>query len=162
MLPAARARGIPDTVTTELFTSAAIGARLAYVANHLGDFDNPSSGSRSGTVGSRCSAESSAPSSPRCPRCVATTWTSGGSWTPPPSASPSVSRFKQLNRGDLRVVRVAADPSVSVMPATHINDLVGRVAATDLVQGSLLSDAQLLAKGRRAVREMTPREVVEK
>lgn len=45
LLPAARARGIPDTTTSELLTlaaiGAAIGARVAFVVNHLGDFDNP-------------------------------------------------------------------------------------------------------------------------
>ncbi len=62
-----------------------------------------------------------------------------------------VARFTQLSRSDLRVVRVASDPSVSVVSAANVDDLVGRVAATDLTAGSLLSDKQLMAKGRRPV-----------
>ncbi len=62
-----------------------------------------------------------------------------------------VARFTQLSRSDMRVVQVASDPSVSVVSATHVDDMVGRVAATDLTPGSLLSDKQLMARGRRPV-----------
>lgn len=45
MRPRARRIGIPDTVLWALLTRAAIGAvvgaRLAYVVNHLGNYDNP-------------------------------------------------------------------------------------------------------------------------
>jgi phosphatidylglycerol:prolipoprotein diacylglycerol transferase len=45
MLPAARARGIEDDTVFALLTRAAIGsiigARLAYVVNHLGDYGSP-------------------------------------------------------------------------------------------------------------------------
>ena len=44
MLPASRAKGMPDEVVYPLFTRAAIGAligaRVAYVLNHLGDYDS--------------------------------------------------------------------------------------------------------------------------
>lgn len=64
-----------------------------------------------------------------------------------------VPRYHQLTRGDLRVVRVAADEGVSTLPGSRLDDLVGRVAATDLTPGSLLGDKQLLADGQRAVGE---------
>lgn len=62
-----------------------------------------------------------------------------------------VARFHPLTRSDLQVVRVASDPSVSVVPASQLDALVGRVTATDLTNGSLLSSRQLLAKGQRPV-----------
>lgn len=62
-----------------------------------------------------------------------------------------VARFHTLTRSDLRVVRVASDPSMRVVPAGDLNALVGRVAATDLTTGSLLSTKELLAKGQRPV-----------
>ena len=44
MLPASRAKGIPDDLVYPLFTRAAIGsiigARVAYVVNHPGDYDS--------------------------------------------------------------------------------------------------------------------------
>lgn len=45
MLPSSRAKGMADEVVYPLFTRAAlgaiVGARLAYVVNHLGDYDSP-------------------------------------------------------------------------------------------------------------------------
>ena len=45
MLPASRAKGIPDDLVYPLFTRAAVGAivgaRVAYVLNHLGDYGSP-------------------------------------------------------------------------------------------------------------------------
>ncbi len=45
MLPASRAKGMADAVVYPLFTRAAlgaiVGARVAYVVNHLGDYDSP-------------------------------------------------------------------------------------------------------------------------
>jgi hypothetical protein len=62
-----------------------------------------------------------------------------------------VSRFEQVKAEDLRVVRVAADPDVDVVPADRLNELVGRPAATDLIKGSLLSSDELLDPGQRVV-----------
>lgn len=64
-----------------------------------------------------------------------------------------VARFETLSRSDLKVVRVAADPSVRVVSGDRIDGLVGRVASTDLMTGSLLGDSQLMPKGQRAVQE---------
>lgn len=62
-----------------------------------------------------------------------------------------VERFEQVDAEDLQVVRVAADPAVGVIPAGRLEDVVGRVAATDLVEGSLLHEGELLESGQRVV-----------
>jgi hypothetical protein len=62
-----------------------------------------------------------------------------------------VDRFAEVQRDDLRTTRVAADPGVDTVEAGDVDDIVGRVAATDLVEGSLLSPNQVLASGERRV-----------
>jgi hypothetical protein len=49
------------------------------------------------------------------------------------------------------VVRVAADPGVDTIPGGDLEDLVGRVAATDLSDGVLLSEDQLVGPDERLV-----------
>ena len=63
----------------------------------------------------------------------------------------SVERFEEVQADDLRVVRVAADPDVGVVPASRLDDMVGRVAGTDLIPGSLLAEEQLLDPDERVV-----------
>jgi SAF domain len=60
-------------------------------------------------------------------------------------------RFEELTRDDLRVVQVAADPGVDTIAAGDLDALVGRVAATDLSEGVLLSDDQLVGRDERLV-----------
>jgi hypothetical protein len=62
-----------------------------------------------------------------------------------------VGRFEVIERADLTVARVGAGAEVDVVPAGEVNDLVGRVAAVDLVAGSLLAPAQVLGEGERTV-----------
>jgi hypothetical protein len=62
-----------------------------------------------------------------------------------------VDRFDTVDRDDLRTVRVAADPDVDTIDAGDADDIVGRAAATDLREGSLLSDTQLMAQDARLV-----------
>jgi hypothetical protein len=62
-----------------------------------------------------------------------------------------VDRFEELTRDDLKVVRVAADPGVDTIAGADLDDLVGRVAATDLSGGVLLSEDQLLGPDERLV-----------
>jgi len=64
-----------------------------------------------------------------------------------------VDRFADIQPDDLRTVRVAADPGVDTVEAGDLDELEGRVAATDLIEGSLLSPNQVLAKGERRVGE---------
>ncbi|MGH9211740.1 MAG: SAF domain-containing protein [Acidimicrobiales bacterium] len=63
----------------------------------------------------------------------------------------SVDRFEELTADDFQVVRVAADHEVDVVRAGEMDELVGRVAATDLVEGALLHEDQLLDPGERVV-----------
>lgn len=62
-----------------------------------------------------------------------------------------VDRFDVIQNGDLRTVRVAADPGVDTIDADEADELVGRAAATDLIPGSLLSPDQVVAVGTRLV-----------
>lgn len=55
-----------------------------------------------------------------------------------------VDRFEQVERDDLRVVRVAADSRVGSVPADRMDDVVGRPASVPLVEGSLLHEDQVL------------------
>lgn len=64
-----------------------------------------------------------------------------------------VDRFAEVQDDDLRTVRVAADPGVDTVEAGERDQVVGRVAATDLVEGALLSPNQVLASGERRVAE---------
>jgi hypothetical protein len=66
-------------------------------------------------------------------------------------AAGGVDRFEELGRDDLKVVRVAADPGVDTISGANLENLVGRVAATDLSDGVLLSEDQLVGQGERLV-----------
>jgi SAF domain len=67
------------------------------------------------------------------------------------AVAADVARGEVIERGDLKVVRVAADPGVETIPADEIDTVVGQVAATGLPQGALLAPGQLLADGERLV-----------
>ena len=62
-----------------------------------------------------------------------------------------VGRGEQIERDDLRVVRVAADPGVETVPGGDLDDLVGTVAGSDLPRGALPSRQQFLDEGARLV-----------
>jgi hypothetical protein len=62
-----------------------------------------------------------------------------------------VDRFEEIARDDLKVVRVASDPGVDTIPGADMDDLVGRVAATNLSDGVLLSEDQLVGPDARVV-----------
>jgi hypothetical protein len=66
-------------------------------------------------------------------------------------AAGDVDRFEELGGDDLKVVRVAADPGVDTIPGADLENLVGRVAATDLSDGVLLSEDQLVEQDARLV-----------
>jgi hypothetical protein len=63
--------------------------------------------------------------------------------------SKDVDRLEVIDRSDLRVVRISTDTDVSTVDAAALQDLVGRVAGTDLFSGSLLSQDHLMAEGRQ-------------
>lgn len=63
--------------------------------------------------------------------------------------SRDVDRLETISRSDLRVVRISTDTEVSTVDASQIDAIVGRVAGTDLVAGSLLNADQLIPQGRQ-------------
>lgn len=65
------------------------------------------------------------------------------------AVASDVARFDVIERADLVVT--IEDTDVSSIPASRIEDLVGRVASTDIVAGALLVDGQLLPDGERLV-----------
>jgi len=62
-----------------------------------------------------------------------------------------VDRFDIIERDDLRTVRVAADPGVDTVDAGEADSLVGRAAATDLLEGALLAPSQVYEEGARLI-----------
>jgi hypothetical protein len=64
-----------------------------------------------------------------------------------------VQRGQVIERADLTVVRVAADPGVETIAGADVDDLVGRTAGSDLPQGALPAGDQLLDDGDRLVGE---------
>jgi hypothetical protein len=67
------------------------------------------------------------------------------------AVAADVGRGEQIERGDLKVVRVAADTGVATVPAGDMDEIVGKLAASDLPSGSLLSRDQVLEDGERVV-----------
>ena len=64
-----------------------------------------------------------------------------------------VDRFEVIDRSDLRIVRLSDDSEVASIPVSRLDELVGRVAAVDLVAGSLLADGQILPADRELLAE---------
>lgn len=62
-----------------------------------------------------------------------------------------VARLEPLQRSDLRVVRLSAGSEVATISAERLDQVVGRVAATELPAGVLLADGQLYAPGAQLV-----------
>jgi hypothetical protein len=67
------------------------------------------------------------------------------------AVASDIGRFDVIERSDLRVVTIGEDTDVVSIPATRLDELVGRVASTDIVAGGLLVDGQLLPAGDRLV-----------
>jgi hypothetical protein len=63
--------------------------------------------------------------------------------------SRNVGRLEVIDRSDLRVIRMSNDANVESIDAGRLNEFVGRVAAVDLVAGSLLAQGQVLPAGRK-------------
>lgn len=67
------------------------------------------------------------------------------------AVATDIGRFDVIERSDLRVVTIGEDTDVASIPASRLDELVGRVASTDIVAGGLLVDGQLLPAGDRLV-----------
>lgn len=65
--------------------------------------------------------------------------------------SHDVERLDRIGRSDLKVSSLGIEPGVATIPGGELDDLVGRVAATDLVAGAVLAPDQIVPEGRRLV-----------
>lgn len=81
----------------------------------------------------------------------ASLYTSAGDRVEVVVVARDLDRFDEIDRNDLRSARVAADPGVDSVAAAEIDALVGRVAATELSEGQLLSEDQLVDPDERLV-----------
>lgn len=77
--------------------------------------------------------------------------TSAGSRTEILVMAGTVGQFEEIERDDLRVARIASDPAVDTVSGAELDSIVGRVAATDLSSGTMLSPQQLVPVGERLV-----------
>lgn len=68
-------------------------------------------------------------------------------------AAGDVGKWETIERGDLRVALVAAEPGVATVPESDLDEVVGRVAATELTEGSVLSPRDIADDGDRLVAE---------
>jgi hypothetical protein len=62
-----------------------------------------------------------------------------------------VAENEVVETGDLRRVRIGTDGDVDTIPASQLDEVAGRVAATDLSAGGLLSPGQLRDRDARVV-----------
>jgi hypothetical protein len=60
-----------------------------------------------------------------------------------------VDRFAAIQRSDLRTVRISTGTDTASIDAKQLDSIIGRVASTDLVSGSILADEQLLPSGQK-------------
>jgi hypothetical protein len=72
------------------------------------------------------------------------------------AAAHTVYRGETIERNDLATVTLRGDSLPHVIPATQLNDLVGKRAAFDLVEGSVISstsvaDSAVPAEGRAII-----------
>lgn len=78
-------------------------------------------------------------------------YTSAGDRRPVLAVARDVGRYEEIERADLRTVLVGAEPGVELVSETELDQVVGRVALTELTQGSLLSPAEVADAGDRIV-----------
>jgi len=66
----------------------------------------------------------------------------------------TVQRDDQIDRADLKVVRIGtAGENVQTVPASELDDLVGHTATADMRAGTLLAPGQIRAEEERVVEE---------
>ena len=63
-----------------------------------------------------------------------------------------VDRFAAITRADLKIVKISSDTEVATVPATRLDEIVGRIAAADLPAGSMLTDSGLLPIGDKLLK----------
>lgn len=70
-------------------------------------------------------------------------WTGSTSTVEVVATRTAIARGATFTAGDLMVVRVNPDPALPRIPASRLDTVVGRRAATDVVAGGLVSPAQV-------------------
>lgn len=58
-------------------------------------------------------------------------------------ANQTIERGTTITSDDLLVGSIKADPSIATVPASDLQDLLGQVAAVEIVEGSLVSPAEV-------------------
>lgn len=71
------------------------------------------------------------------------TWTSSATATEVVAVREAVQRGERIDRSDLVLVKVGLDPSLDVVPASRLDQVVGQRAATDLARGGLLASGSV-------------------
>jgi SAF domain len=81
----------------------------------------------------------------------ASLWLAAGDRDEVMALAGDVEAYETIERADLRTVRVASGDGVDVVPAGDVDEVVGRVATSDLHEGSLLVEADLFPEGETLV-----------
>ncbi len=66
-------------------------------------------------------------------------------------AARDIGAYEVIERDDLRVERVAAEPDVGTVDGSDLDDMVGRAAATAIPEGALLAPEQVFEDGAQVV-----------
>jgi hypothetical protein len=66
-------------------------------------------------------------------------------------AARDIDAYHVIERDDLRIERVAAEPDVATIDADAIDELVGRTAAAGVPEGAILASDQVFAEDVRVV-----------
>ena len=64
----------------------------------------------------------------------------------------SIHRYDVIQRTDLKSVQIASNTEAAHIPATQLDQIVGRTAGTDLIEGSLIVEGQLMPTGGQVLR----------
>ena len=66
-------------------------------------------------------------------------------------AARDIGAYETIERDDLRIERVAAEPDVATIDGADLDDLVGRAAATAIPEGAILAPNQVFEEGAQLV-----------
>ena len=83
-------------------------------------------------------------------------WINAGHRRPVLAVTADVGQGETIERSDLTVVRISSSSGLNPVPASQINDMVGKVAQVDLLAGSMLvgnslADASGLESGKAII-----------
>lgn len=73
-------------------------------------------------------------------------WMNAGDREPVVAVTRRVPAGQVIEAGDLSIVRVSTDAALAPIPADQVDEVVGQIAVTDLVPGTLLTQEHLVAE----------------